>query len=155
MPSVIAPKTLTEMLHNQVLISPDALAVIDEEGALSFGELWDLAQRAGTALALAGVKPGDSVGLFMAPSKRLLVAVWSILKANASYLPLAVDYPAERVSFMMTDSKIQHVIVDQDSHDAAERLAPGKVQIHQLNGAGSLLASPSNPPGGPGRTGCG
>ncbi|GAA3403018.1 non-ribosomal peptide synthetase family protein [Pseudarthrobacter polychromogenes] len=132
MTSVTAPKTLTEMLRQYAAVQPQAVASIDVDGQLSFAELWEGAGRAAAALAATGVDPHDSIGLFMAPSNRLLIATWAILRADASYLPLAVDYPEERISYMIADSKIRHVVVDAESHDLVEHLVPEHVQVIRI-----------------------
>ncbi|WP_247827427.1 amino acid adenylation domain-containing protein [Arthrobacter antioxidans] len=132
MTSVPAPKTLTEMLRYQVAAHPQAVASIDADGKLTFEELLSRADFAAAALTAAGVGPRDTIGLFMAPSNHLLIATWAILSADASYLPLAVDYPAERISYMISDSKIRHVVVDGGSYELIEHLVPEHVQVLRI-----------------------
>ncbi|WP_161484705.1 AMP-binding protein, partial [Polynucleobacter yangtzensis] len=42
-------------------------------------------------------------------------ALLAILKAGAAYLPLDPDYPAQRLSFMLSDSGAAHVITNRST----------------------------------------
>lgn len=133
---------LTNMLHHQALTQPRSAASVDAHGALTFEDLWNQAGRAAAALAGSGVLHGESVGVFMAPSNRLLAATWGILRAGAAYLPLAVDYPEERVRYMIADSRISHIVVDAQSYNLVVHLVPGHVQVLLLE---QLIATGQDP----------
>ena len=126
------PALLTDMLHHHTTLYPHAPAAVDASGCLSFKALWRQSGNVAAALAASGVAAGDNVGLFMAPSNHLLAAVWGVLRAGAAYLPLAMDYPPERVRYMMADSHISHVLVDDTTHQLIEHLVPTHVQILPL-----------------------
>jgi len=83
---------------------PDAVAVIDRDGALSYADLNRAADRLAGRLGLLGVGPGALVAVAVDRSRGMLVAVLGILKTGAAYLPLDPRYPAERLAFMLEDS---------------------------------------------------
>ncbi|NKY33473.1 amino acid adenylation domain-containing protein [Nocardia speluncae] len=115
---------LIRLLDTQVAACPGAVACIDDSGSLSYRELWERAGRGARTLQQAGVAPGDTVGLLLTPSVELVVAVWSILRSGASYLPLAVDNPDERLACMVADSGIRVVITEAGTEPAAARILP-------------------------------
>lgn len=112
------------LLENQVAAQPRATACTDDSGSLTFGELWERSGRGAVALAQAGVTPGDTVGLLLTPSVDLIVAVWAILRTGASYLPLAVDYPAERIAYLAADSGVRVVVTEEGTEASARRILP-------------------------------
>jgi len=73
-----------------------AVAVVDGDRELTYRDLSDLSESAARLLIDAGVKPGDAVALSLPRSLELGVAIWAILRAGATYVPLDADAPAEQ-----------------------------------------------------------
>ncbi|MBB5912103.1 amino acid adenylation domain-containing protein [Nocardia transvalensis] len=127
---------LLDLFEARVHRHPDAIACVDDSRALSFGELARLARGGAQALRDAGVGPGDVVGVFLDPSVDLVVAVWAVLHAGAAYLPLAVDYPAERLVYTATDSAVRVVLTDARNAARAHRILPEDVRTLPVSGLG-------------------
>jgi len=73
--------------------------------SLTYEELNNRANRLAHYLIKIGVGPEDIVALALERSIELVVSVLAVMKAGAAYLPLAPNYPAERLSFMIQDAK--------------------------------------------------
>jgi acyl-CoA synthetase (AMP-forming)/AMP-acid ligase II len=67
---------------------PQKLAVTDERGAYTFGELWDSAERYAFRLRRRGIGAGDPVGIAMEGSAAYLAAVVGVMLAGAAAAPL-------------------------------------------------------------------
>ncbi|WP_330177299.1 amino acid adenylation domain-containing protein [Streptomyces sp. NBC_01498] len=87
-----------------------AVAVRGADGALSYGELEERANRLAWGLRGAGVGPGDLVGVCLPRSVDLVVALLGVLKSGAGYVPMDPGYPEERVEFMVEDSGVSLVL---------------------------------------------
>ncbi|MCB0640294.1 MAG: amino acid adenylation domain-containing protein [Phaeodactylibacter sp.] len=98
--------TILRELMKQVSANAGAAAVRDASGqSLSFGELDARSNQLSHYLIEAqGVVPGDLVGLRQDRSCGLLVSILGILKAGAAYVPVDMDYPADRQAFIAEDS---------------------------------------------------
>ena len=94
-----------ELIGQQVKATPDALAVTFATRQLTYGELDQQANRLAHKLIEFGVGPEVRVGVAMQRSEHLLVALLAVLKAGGAYVPLDPDYPAERVAYMLEDSR--------------------------------------------------
>ena len=106
--------TVAELFEAQVGRSPDAVALVFEDQALSYGELDERANRLAHYLRGLGVGPEVVVGLCLERSTEMVVALLAILKAGGAYLPLDPDYPASRLQFMAEDAAAPLVVTTSD-----------------------------------------
>ncbi len=105
---------LHELFAAQLAAAPDKAAVVYGDTSLTFRELDRRANQVARYLQSAGVGPEVLVGVYMERSADLVVALLGIIKAGGAYLPLDVDYPAERLAFMLYDGRAQ-VLLTQES----------------------------------------
>ncbi|HVR95945.1 MAG TPA: amino acid adenylation domain-containing protein, partial [Thermoanaerobaculia bacterium] len=104
-----------EPVEEQAERTPDALAVLwvdgtDADSGLTYGELDRRANRLARHLRVLGVGPDERVSICLERSLDLLVAVLGVLKAGGAYVPIDPDYPADRVAFMLADSRSRVLI---------------------------------------------
>ncbi|MBP1242319.1 non-ribosomal peptide synthetase-like protein [Frigoribacterium sp. PvP120] len=106
-----APRTLVDVLEATTAAHPEASALEDERGALSYRELSAQVAVAASALAAAGVGRGDRVGVRM-PSgdRRLYVAILAVLTAGAAYVPVDADDPEERADLVFGEAQVAGVV---------------------------------------------
>src|SRR5207248_2435243 len=100
----IPAATLPQLFAAQVARSPDAIAVVCEDAALSYGALDARANQLAHHLQAHAVGPEVVVGLCVERSLDMLVGLLGILKAGGAYLPLDPSYPPERLAFMLEDA---------------------------------------------------
>ncbi|MCX8130966.1 MAG: amino acid adenylation domain-containing protein [Clostridia bacterium] len=96
---------LHEIIERQVDRTPDAPAVLFQDNKLTYKELDRKANQMASYLIKKGVGPETLVGICMERSLELIVSLLGILKAGGAYVPLDPSYPAERLAFMLEDSK--------------------------------------------------
>jgi len=98
------PRTCVHRLfEEQVLRTPDAIALVYEDRQLTYAELNTAANRLAHALRNLGVVPNVMVGLCIERSVEMVVGLLAILKAGGAYAPLDPVYPKERLAFMLDD----------------------------------------------------
>ncbi|MGW1723523.1 non-ribosomal peptide synthase/polyketide synthase [Streptomyces sp. NPDC002306] len=102
--------TLAAAIEAQVARTPDALAVVHEEETLTYRELDVRAAEVAHRLRSRGCGPGTVVAVAVPRSAGLMVALLGVLKSGAAYLPVDLDYPADRVTHMLTDSGATTVV---------------------------------------------
>ncbi|MFY0144202.1 amino acid adenylation domain-containing protein [Bacillus cytotoxicus] len=100
-----AEVTLPELFERQVRKAPGATAVVFEGKTLSYEQLNKKANQLARLLIAKGVGPEQIVALAMPRSLDMMISLLAVLKAGAGYLPLDPDYPADRISFMLSDAQ--------------------------------------------------
>ena len=96
--------TLPALFEQQVARTPDATALVFEDISLTYSELNARANQLAHHLIAQGVGPESFVALALPRSIGLVCSLLAILKAGAAYLPLDVDYPRDRLAFMLEDA---------------------------------------------------
>jgi non-ribosomal peptide synthetase component F len=119
----IPGESLAALFEQQVRRTPEAAAVLSDEGVLTYAALNLRANQVAHALAARGVGPEVRVGLRMRRGPGAVVAVLGVLKAGGAYVPVDPDYPEERRRFIVEDSGMALMLVDRRGQDDAE--APG------------------------------
>ncbi|WP_439862472.1 amino acid adenylation domain-containing protein [Pseudomonas antarctica] len=95
-----------ERIAAQAHVTPGALAVQAGSECLSYEQLNQRANRLAHRLLALGVGPGQRVGLACRRGPQLIVSLLAVLKSGAAYVPLDPAYPAERMGYMLADSRL-------------------------------------------------
>ncbi|UFP96150.1 non-ribosomal peptide synthetase [Gloeobacter morelensis] len=107
-----------ELFERHAELTPEAPALEwADTQRLSYGELNTRANRLAHRLQALGVGPGSLVGLFAERSAEAVIGMLAILKAGGAYVPLDPAYPAERLTYLLTDAQVPVLL-------AQEHLAP-------------------------------
>ncbi|WP_369679405.1 non-ribosomal peptide synthase/polyketide synthase [Streptomyces albidoflavus] len=111
--------TVVEGFAARVAATPDAVALVCGGRTLTYRELDRRAAELAGALAERGVGAESRVGLLLARSAEVVVAMLAVLKAGAVYVPLHPDSPEERTRSLLTRSRAVLVLTDQDRSTVA------------------------------------
>ena len=142
-------KTLLGRFCDAVAAHPQALAVLDSapapgevltpeaerayafDRALTYAELDERARALASQLLDWGVRPSDAVGLRVHRGVEQYVALYALLYAGATYVPVLPDLPAERVGVMMEDAECSLLLHGPGLHPlSAQELNPQEPQRH-------------------------
>jgi amino acid adenylation domain-containing protein len=92
---------------------PDNIAVSDGAGQeLTYRNLKNKALNLAQALHSQGVKSDQPVGIAVSRDCQLIVGILAILAAGGAYVPIDPDYPEDRQKFLIEDSGIKLLLVD-------------------------------------------
>ncbi|SFB04739.1 non-ribosomal peptide synthase domain TIGR01720/amino acid adenylation domain-containing protein [Amycolatopsis marina] len=101
------------LFEAQVDRRPDEIAVRCGDAALSYRDLDERANRLAHRLIERGIGPDVLVGVLAERGVDAVVAILAVLKAGGAYVPLDPGYPAERLSYILSDSAVPIVLAQR------------------------------------------
>lgn len=91
-----------------------AVAVRDERGELTYGDLQRRIGQIAAELLRRGVGPGDVIGLCLGRSAEMIAAMAAVHACGAAHLPLDPAFPLERLQQIVEDANTALVLVDAE-----------------------------------------
>ncbi|MFE4534669.1 amino acid adenylation domain-containing protein [Streptomyces scopuliridis] len=135
--------------------TPDATAVVDADGEVSYRELDARANRLARHLTGLGVGPESWVAVALPRGAALVTALLAVLKTGGAYVPLDPEYPADRIGYILDDARPCALVTDSSVTGLPEADGLRRVvlddpavaaAIAQLPGTGPLDADRTAPP---------
>ena len=147
------------LISKQAKLTPNKSAVVYGEKKLTYQQLEQYTNTVAYYLQKKGVQSNTTVAVFLQPGITAIVSILGILKAGATYVPLSVHHPKERIQSIVKLSKSSHVICQEvhrsffsedvvtpifyDSIDLAEKKEVKKTETSQSDTAYILFTSGS------------
>jgi amino acid adenylation domain-containing protein len=106
-------KTIIDLFVEQVMKSPDQVAIRNTEATWTFRELDELSNQLAHCLINDNkIKSGDLIGLKLDNNEWVVISILAILKSGAAYVPIDPQYPSARKQYIVDDSKMSLLITD-------------------------------------------
>lgn len=106
-------KCIHDLFNEVVNKYPSSPAVISESSSYSYADLGSASDNIAHFLIKSGIKPGETVGIFMNRSFKTVAALLGILKSGAAYVPLDPHLPEERQAYMIDDAGLNIILTEQ------------------------------------------
>ena len=104
-------KTVIELFVEQVNLTPENTSIIFENRKLTYAELDKISgEFANYLIKEYHLREGDFVGLMIERSEWIIISILAILKTCAAYVPIDIDYPEQRKSYIQQDSNCKLTI---------------------------------------------
>jgi amino acid adenylation domain-containing protein len=100
--------------EQQVLCSPQSIAVDSPEGPITYQQLNARADQIARQLSANGVKRGDRIVAALHRSVDAIAAFAGILKAGAAYCPLDLSWPPARLKLILHDTQPPTILTTTD-----------------------------------------
>ncbi|SNR31532.1 hybrid non-ribosomal peptide synthetase/type I polyketide synthase, partial [Flavobacterium sp. ov086] len=105
-------KTIVDLFEEQVLQMPNSIAVVFGNEELTYKELDEKSNQVAHYLIHKGLKSEDLVGICVDRSFDMIIAVFGVLKAGGTYVPIDAEYPEDRIHYIIEDSNAVFFITD-------------------------------------------
>lgn len=106
--------TVIDLFKEQVERVPNNTAIVFQDKHMSYKELDDLSEALAIYLKKKGIKAEKSIGILIKRSDVFPVCFLGVLKAGGAYQPLDPKQPKARLTYMMEDTKMDILILDED-----------------------------------------
>lgn len=124
--------TVVELFNEQVLRTPDKIAVTDGETHLTYQQLNQHSTQLAIHLQQLGMQHEDIIAIYLPRTLNAIIAILAVLKAGAAYLPLEFDSPQERLLYILQDSRTQLVITQQASVNVLDNFPYAVLNIERF-----------------------
>lgn len=126
-------KTIHELFEEQVKKMPTAIALSYEGSFLTYQQLNEQANQLAHYLIAHKVSPETLVALYLKPNFNMIVAILAVLKVGAIYVPLDLNYPAERIKYILQDSQSKIVITQSLQIDSLKKITEDSQDLLVVN----------------------
>jgi len=126
-----------QLVSAQAAANPATTALKSCSAALTYRELEEASNRLAHHLRSLRVGPDVLVGVCLERSPMMVVAELAILKASGAYLPIDPTYPADRITFILSDAR-PRVVLTQST--MVQRFLRGDAEIIVLDNEPAQLA---------------
>ncbi len=134
-------RCIHEIFEQQVEQTPDAVAVVYEGESLTYHELNRRANQLAHYLREKGVCAEVKVGLCVERSLEMIIGLLGVMKAGGAYLPLDVNYPPERLAYMIEDAGCRIILC---KHSQQEKVIESKTAMLRLDADWGAIAQQSD-----------
>jgi len=112
---------------------------------ISYGELFERAERVASGLSALGVEPGDRVAVQVEKSLEALALYLGVAMAGGVFLALNTAYTPKEIAYFLGDAEPRVFVCDPAKEEALRPVAEGAGVAHLLtlgaDGEGSLRAA--------------
>ncbi|MFD7841139.1 amino acid adenylation domain-containing protein, partial [Streptomyces sp. NPDC059761] len=119
---VVPEGSLAELFEAQAARTPDAVAVVSDDGETTYEQLNARANRLAHRLVGLGVRRETPVALLLERSVEVVVAALAVVKAGGTYVPIHGSFPPDRVAWAVENTGATVLITDSVNADRAPRL---------------------------------
>lgn len=96
----------------QCLLRPAAVALVQEERAITYAQLDELSRRMAARLADGGLVAGDAVAIMCERSIETIASMLATLRAGCVFVPIDTAFPNDRIEYMLADAGIRCIVTD-------------------------------------------
>ncbi len=105
-------KTVVEFFEQQAKNNPKKVALSFKKEKLDYKSLDEKSNQLANLLIKKGIKLEEKIGIITTHSIETVVAILSVLKAGGAYVPIDLNYPNERIEYIIEDSKISILLTN-------------------------------------------
>jgi len=122
-------QTIHQLFEKTAAAYPERTAAVHNGTEITYADLNARANQIARLLLRHGVEPDGIVGILDHRGIDALASMLGVFKAGGAFLPLDPAYSAERIQYMLTDSKVQ-ILISRTAR--MKELLPGSFPGHQV-----------------------
>lgn len=133
--------SICDFIDRQIKKTPEAIALKFHDQHITFAELDKQSNRLAHYMMGCGLHTQSRVAIYLEPDIQMVITILAILKTGSCYIPLDVNYPDDRLSFMLEDSNSSMLITN--SQRLLSLTLPSLLIIELNKAANEIYAQPS------------
>ena len=101
---------IVEMIQNVAEKFPDKIAIETENSSITYRELMAKMNQLSNYLLDKNIPENSNIGIFTTRTIDTIIGILAVLKINCTYVPIDIEYPIDRISYMIDISKIEYIL---------------------------------------------
>lgn len=139
-------QNIISIFEEQVRKTPNATALVFEKRSMSYQSLNKRVNSLANHLRSLGVTHNTIVGVMLPRSFEMMIGILAVLKAGGAYIPLDPEYPEERISYILENSKSPLMITSKKLQEKISDLSfSGKITYADLSSTEIYDINQNNP----------
>ncbi len=107
-------KDLITLFKNVVEKNPEKIALSFENKNITYKELDNLSNNLASYMQNYNINYENRVAIFLDKSIEMIICILAILKINAAFLPIDIEYPEDRIKYILKDADAKLVLTTSD-----------------------------------------
>lgn len=107
-------KNIVDLFKEQAILNPEHIAVKYINQEITYKQLDEASNKIANYLISNKIKPNSIISVCMHKNIEFVISILGILKAGCAYLPINIDYPMDRISYITSNSKSNLIISNID-----------------------------------------
>ena len=107
-------KTIVDLFEEQVKRIPNDIAIVFDDKKLTYKELNEKSNQLAHYLMSFNINREEIISLYFNKSLEMIISMLAILKCGATFLPLDIDYPPERLNYILQDSNSKFILTSSE-----------------------------------------
>ncbi|WP_344854062.1 amino acid adenylation domain-containing protein, partial [Pedobacter jeongneungensis] len=133
-------QSLHDLFNEQVVKSPDKIAVVYGENSFSYGKI----QKLSSSLGFHLLKTLDNerkqiIGILLNRSEKLIVSMMSVLKTGKTYLFISPAHPVEILKHIIKESDIELIITDSKNVNKIIKIVKNIINLDEIDLSGEKI----------------
>jgi amino acid adenylation domain-containing protein len=115
--------SITELFEMQAAFNPDQIAIIFNEQSITYEQLRLMSDKVAQYISDLGYASQYFIGIYLNRSIEMIAIILGILKVNAAYVPIDVNYPSERIKQIIKKTRMRILITQEVFLDSLRNLS--------------------------------
>ena len=124
-------KNIVELFKNNVFKTPNNIGLIYKNKTVTYAQLDALSNQVANYLNSVGLDKGSVISICMPKDMWFVICLLAIQKIGGVYLPISINYPQDRINYMVTDSNSDAIITDLNINTINKKCK--KISINNIN----------------------
>ncbi len=120
-----------DSFERQVSNTPEAIALHFLDEVVSYAQLNKMANQLARQLITTGVKATDKIAVCLNRGPQLISSLLAVLKTGCAYIPIAPDYPKQRLQFILEDTHCNYIIYEDNTAASRKGLTSKALNLNE------------------------